>query len=153
MAGDVPERSSLVVPYLMVGDPDEASAFYSAAFGFERAERIVGEDGVVLHIGMTYRGRGVLMMAPNGVNPVYGEAMRSPRASGVPPAILLYVYCADATALSARAQRAGAKLLSGPVDAFYGAREVKLEDPEGYVWAFRQHLFDYDPGQGFPPAA
>ena len=57
----------------------------------------------------------------------------------------MYVYVDDVDARYERAKQAGATIVRGPEDQFYGARNYAVEDPEGHEWYFGTHVRDVSP--------
>jgi PhnB protein len=122
-------------PYLTVKDSAAALDFYQRAFGFEKKFAAQMPDGRVGHCEMAWNDSKI-MFGPEMGN---GNPCKAPVTLGVTSPVSLYVYCDDVDALSARAQKAGAKLEMPPEDMFYGDRVSKLIDPDGHVWYFATH--------------
>ena len=112
------------------------TAFFSAAFGFEVRDS-VQDDGVVMHVEMTYQGQLIVMFAPEGA---FGSAAQTPKSAGAIAPQSFYVYVDDVDAVYTRALAAGAKSLSEPQDQFWGDRFAQVEDLDGYRWALARHL-------------
>jgi uncharacterized glyoxalase superfamily protein PhnB len=125
MTASRPAGVPWLTPYLTVRDARAATAFFEAAFGFEVRDS-VQDDGVVMHVEMTYQGQLIVMFAPEGA---FGSAAKTPKSAG---AIVDAVYT--------RALAAGAKSLSEPQDQFWGDRFAQVEDLDGYRWALARHL-------------
>lgn len=126
----VPKQYNIMMPYLVVADVRRAIAFYARAFGCHSGEMPVDDSGQVSHGEFSYHGQ-VFMCAPQGDGPI-----KTPRASGVPSPLSLYLYCADVDTFYAQATGAGAKSISAPQDMYWGDRMCRLEDEDGYVWGF-----------------
>ena len=56
--------------------------------------------------------------------------------------VTIHLYVKDCDALTARAVKAGAKLLRKVEDQFYGDRMGTVEDPFGHVWHLATHTED-----------
>jgi uncharacterized glyoxalase superfamily protein PhnB len=122
-----PNRSvptASVIPELPYRDVREAAEWLCRAFGFrERLQigdhraQLVYEDGAVIVIE--------------------GEAGPSH----------LLVRVADADAHRARAEAAGATILSDPTDWPYGERQYSVEDLGGHRWTFSESIADVDPAE------
>jgi uncharacterized glyoxalase superfamily protein PhnB len=125
-----------LTPYLTVRDARATTAFFTAAFGFEVRDS-VQDDGVVMHVEMTYQGQLIVMFAPEGA---FGSAAKTPKSAGAIAPQSFYVYVDDVDAVYARALAAGAKSLSEPQDQFWGDRFAQVEDLDGYRWALARHL-------------
>ena len=142
-----PEHASLITPYLTVRDAEAAAQFYTAAFGFERANVMPGPDGRLLHVDMTYRGTTVVMFSPEDTP--WGEPMSAPVSSGAPSPVGCYLYCEDVDALYQRALSAGAVAAGtgdhiGPEDMFWGDRIASVRDPDGYCWTLATKVGEID---------
>lgn len=130
-------------PYMMVRDGQTSLDFYQAAFGFKVHGGIMRDnDGVVQHGGMRL-GAAAIMFAPAGMS----SDMQPPAASGGQNGLSLYVYVPDVDALTARARRAGAKVLQEPADQFWGDRIAIFKDPDGYHWTFATNVGGFDAGK------
>lgn len=128
-------RYPTVTPYLLYEHVGAALAWLAQAFGFRERLRMADDDGTVNHAEMDVGADGVIMLgAP-------GSGYRNPqRLEGV--TVLLHVYVDDIDAHFARAQAAGARILSEPVDKEYGDRRYDAVDLEGHGWSFAQPLRD-----------
>jgi uncharacterized glyoxalase superfamily protein PhnB len=125
-----------LTPYLTVRDARVTIAFFEAAFGFAVRDS-VNDDGVVMHVEMTYQGQLIVMFAPEGG---FGSTAKTPKSAGAIAPQSFYLYVDDVDAVYARALAAGAKSLSAPEDQFWGDRFAQIEDPDGYRWALARHL-------------
>ncbi len=122
--------------YMVVQDAAASVRFYQSAFGFRCEQKPMQDDaGVVTHAGMRL-GDAAIMFGPQGMS----IDMRPPAVSGARDSQSLYVYVPDVDALAARAVRAGAHMLQGPTDQFWGDRVATFKDPDGYHWTFATHL-------------
>jgi uncharacterized protein len=122
------EPGTLCWADLSTPDPDAASAFYNAAFGWSFD---LGQDGSgYLHIknGDTFIG---------GIPPA---AMRSP---GAPPHWMIYMLVADCDQSAAQAKELGARLYLEPMSIENVGRMAVVADPQGAVFA----LFQPEPRQ------
>lgn len=130
-----PAHYPTVTPYLLYEHVGAALAWLEQAFGFRERLRMADDDGTVNHAEMDVGADGVIMLgAP-------GSGYRNPqRLEGV--TVLLHVYVDDIDAHFARAQAAGARILSEPVDKEYGDRRYDAVDLEGHGWSFAQPLRD-----------
>lgn len=137
-----PENCHDLTPYLMVRDAEESLTFYEQAFGFTRGMVMPMPSGGVGHAEMHYRGKVIMMFAPEGA---WGSTDKCPKTSGAKSSIGLYVYCEDVDALAARARAAGAEVLRELDNAFWGDRVVTLSDPSGYNWTFATKVGEFDP--------
>lgn len=130
-----PANVPWLTPYLCVRDTHAATAFYQNAFGFATRDAH-NDDGVLLHVEMTYRGELILMFAPEGA---YGSVAKTPKSAGATAPQLFYLYVDDVDAAHARAVEAGGKSLIAPQDQFWGDRFAQIEDLDGYRWGLACH--------------
>lgn len=138
-----PAGTPWISPYLTVRNAEAAIDFYQRAFGFKKKDAMLGPDGKVMHAEMSYQDC-LIMMSPENA---YGGPCKAPATSKQLPPITLYVYCEDVEALCAQARDAGAKVLAAPQDMFWGDRMCRLEDPDGYIWAFATKVGEFDPNK------
>ena len=137
-----PERESWITPYLCVKNPEAAIEFYKKAFGFEEVFA-ARKDGKVMHAEIGYRGQKFMLGPECGEY----EFSKSPTTAKT-TTFGMYVYVEDVDKFVARAAKNGARVMQEPKDQFYGDRTSTVLDPEGHVWTFGTHKFDFDPTQG-----
>lgn len=129
-----------LAPYLTVRDASATLDFYRDAFGFAVEGMIMRDDeGRVTHAGMRL-GDACIMFAPANAS----SPMQAPAISGAPDSMTLYVYVPDVDAHTERALRAGAAMLQGPADQFWGDRIAVFKDPDGYHWTFATNVGEFD---------
>ena len=127
-----------VIPMLSYEDCPAALEWLAQAFGFRERVRLPGSDGKIGHAEME-TDHGVVMLAsgPAGYQSPATRCKEYERIRDwlkvpwVVDGVLVYVDRVDAH--HERAQSAGAKILSPPENAPYGA-----EDLEGHRWMFMQ---------------
>lgn len=135
--GYQPAGSHTVVPYLAVHDAAAAIDFYIEVFGArESSERFVDPDGKVGHAELTIGDSHVYL---SDEFPDLG--VRSPKTLGG-SGLGIIVYVPDVDAAVARAQRAGATVVQGVEEQFYGTRRATLLDPFGHRWMVGTHVRD-----------
>jgi uncharacterized glyoxalase superfamily protein PhnB len=129
-----------VVPFLTYEDGIAALDWLAQAFGFTETARITSSDGKLSHGEMSI-GDGVIMLA--SPTPDYQGPARHRRNCEIAaswstlPWVIdgVLVYVDDVDAHYARAQAAGAVILSAPEDG-PPARRYRVEDLEGHRWMF-----------------
>lgn len=131
-----PANVPWLTPYLAVRNAQASIAFFSAAFGFAQRE-LIDEDGVPMHVEMSYQGQLIVMFAPEGA---FGSAALTPKTAGATAPQSFYLYVDDVDAVYQRALDAGAKALSAPQDQFWGDRFAQIEDLDGYRWALARRI-------------
>jgi uncharacterized glyoxalase superfamily protein PhnB len=132
--------TSSVIPMIAYEDGIAALEWLARAFGFREIERRTTPDGRLSH-GEMAAGDGVIMLAsptPDYESPKTHRTTcdRAARWLSVPwivDGVLVYVDDLDAHA--ARAEAAGAVMLSGIEDGGPG-RRYRVEDLEGHRWFF-----------------
>ncbi|MCX4160435.1 MULTISPECIES: glyoxalase/bleomycin resistance/extradiol dioxygenase family protein [Paraburkholderia] len=125
-----------LTPYMTVRDARSAIAFYEAAFGFALRDS-VQDEGVIMHVEMTWQDQLIVMFAPEGA---FGSTAKTPKSAGAIAPQSFYLYVDDVDAVYAWALAAGAKSLSEPQDQFWGDRFAQIEDLDGYRWALARRL-------------
>lgn len=147
MPANPPEGMPTVCPYLYYRDVAAAVAWLCRAFGMRTRLVMPGPAGSVMHAELELGG-GLVMMGPASE----AQGTRSPSEL---PAVNqgLYVYVDDVDAHFAHARAVGAKVLSEPVDMFWGDRFYSVMDCEGHRWSFAQHVRDEVPEDMQPPGA
>lgn len=127
-----------VSPYIIVQDVVAAMEFYHKAFNFKPREQTPNEEGVIDHGEMTYKDQ-ILMFGRQGA---FGGTTKAPVASNIESPMNLYAYCEDVDAFYHHAVANGAKSLMEPEETSWGDRMCRLQDPNGYVWAFATNVKD-----------
>lgn len=132
----IPAGYHTVTPYLACGDGAAAIEFYKKAFGAKEKVRMPGPDGKVGHAEIEIGDSRIMLTgeyaAMNFLSPV----------SRGGTTVTIHLYVKDCDALTARAMKAGAKLLRKVEDQFYGDRMGTVEDPFGHVWHLATHTED-----------
>ncbi len=103
---------------LMTTDPEAASRFYGALFGWSFEKMDMGTPYHVVKTAGTSVG-GIMGMPPD--------------APPMPPNWGCYVTVADADATAKKCVELGGKVMHGPVDIPTVGRFVVLQDPQGAV--------------------
>jgi uncharacterized glyoxalase superfamily protein PhnB len=134
-------RRQTVIPALIYRDPLAALKWLEKAFGFETSMLIMGRSGVYradeFHAEMRV-GDGVIMVGGE-----WTESHKSPKSAGGATTQTVHVHLEeDVDAHCARARAAGAVILGGPDDQFYGDRSYRARDLEGHIWSFGQTVRD-----------
>lgn len=130
----IPPGERAVVPYLICRDAAAAIDFYIQVFGAtEVGERFVDPEGKVGHADLTLSDSRISVAEEY---PGYGLSPAD--LDDVPVAISLYVP--DVDAVVARAEAAGARIVSPPEETFYGTRRATLRDPFGHRWLVGTHV-------------
>lgn len=135
-AKPVPAGYEHATPYLCVKGAAQAIEFYVRAFGAVETMRLAEPDGRVGHAEITIGGARIML-----ADEYPEEKVLSPATLGGTP-VTIHLYVDDVDATVARAEKAGAKMLRGPADQFYGDRSAFLLDPFGHHWMFATHLED-----------
>ena len=120
---------------LTVRDPRSSARWYGEALGFETVLEVDDppEGPATAHLR---RGRyqDLLLVAPPGdAAGVRGGPRHPSPSSGV---TLNFVVEDDVDDLASRAEAMGGCIVQGPLERYYDAREVVLEDPEGHRLVF-----------------
>ncbi len=114
-----------VIPVLMYPDPSVAAEWLVTAFGFRVRLRIAN------HRIQMRAGEGCFTIAEGDVIPNRACVVQV-RVENVPE------HCE-------RARRAGAKILTEPVEHVYGERQYNAEDFYGHRWDFTETIADVEP--------
>ena len=134
-----PTPPSIQVHICVKGAAD-AIAFYEKAFGGVCAFKQMARDGErVLHAKIELFGGEIMM---HDEFPESGGDVLSPESRGG-ASVAINVNLSDSIEVDAsvaRAVTAGAGIICGPGDMFWGARYARIRDPFGHVWAFNAPL-------------
>jgi len=133
-----------VVPEICVDGAGAALDSYVEAFGAEELFRHEAPDGRIIHGEISFGGFVIFVVDDF---PEFNDGKgSSPTAIGGTP-ICLHRDVVDVDAAVDRAVAAGATVLHGPEDMFWGDRYARLADPFGHQWSLAT------PGAGPDPEA
>jgi len=116
-----------VFPWRTYDDAHAAIAFLEAAFGAERHAYHEADDGSVRHAELRF-GDGIVMVGSSRAD-LPASRGTGERSTGI------YIAVDDVDAHYARAEAAGAEIVSEPTDLGH-SREYSAKDPEGNGWYF-----------------
>jgi predicted enzyme related to lactoylglutathione lyase len=117
---------------LSTTDPDGAKQFYSALFGWQATDNVVG-PGIVYSM-MSIDGRDAAAISPQP---------EQQREAGAPPTWNSYITVESADQAAERAAQLGATVHGPPFDVMEVGRMAVLQDPQGaflLVWEPRAHI-------------
>jgi uncharacterized glyoxalase superfamily protein PhnB len=118
-------------PSVIYQDPKAAMRWLEAAFGFEVAIYIEGDDGKFIHCQMRY-GESLV-----SVGEEWDDDFKSPlKLGGKNTQLTSLSIDTDLDAHCAHAREAGAVIVAEPETQFYGDRTYRCRDPEGHYWSF-----------------
>ncbi len=137
----IPDGMTAITPHLICAGAAAAIEFYRKAFGAVSEGAMSGPNGKIMHAQIRIGGASVMLVDEM---PEWG-ALGPKSLKGSPVTIHLYVRDADATV--AKAVAAGAKITMPLMDAFWGDRYGKIEDPFGHSWSVATHKQDLTPQQ------
>lgn len=130
--------NSTIMPTMRYKDAPAAIDWLVQVFGFSRHAVYPTPDGSIAHAELTLGG-GMIMLGSEK-NDEYGRNFKSPQEAGAETRSA-YIVVADADAVYARAQSAGATVVRPLQNTDYGSREFSVKDPEGHSWS----VGTYDP--------
>ena len=119
-----------IFPILRYSDARAAICWLCSAFGFVERFSIPDNGPYVRHAQLQF-GTNLIMVGSVRA----GDGIASPKTLGSATQMLA-VYVEDPDAHFARAQAAGAKILTAPYNTDFGSREYHVADLEGHPWTF-----------------
>ncbi len=135
-----PKGLPSLLPHLTVKNADQSLAFYRDVCQFSLKNQPEKQNNEIVHAEMML-GDATIMMAPEGA---WGSDKKSPKTTGVPSNISLYIYVEDVDAHYEHAKQRGAEILSAPENMFWGDRFYTLRDLDGYEWSFATNVGTHD---------
>ncbi|MCW2520212.1 MAG: Glyoxalase/bleomycin resistance protein/dioxygenase [Mycobacterium sp.] len=134
----IPAGYTNLTPFLVVDGAAKAIEFYTSVFGATLIEKMDGSDGSIAHAELDF-GNGRLQLSDPNVDYKL-EAVA--RKDSVTHSMVL--YCADADAVVANAEKAGATIRE-PIQTFVtGDRFASILDPFGQRWAVMTRVEEVD---------
>lgn len=132
-------NESTIIPALRYKDAPAAIEWLCRVLGCTKHAVYANEDGTIAHAQLALGG-GMIMLG-SAKDDAHAPRFKSPGELGGMETQSNYVVAADAEAVFARAQAAGADIVR-PIQATdYGSREFAVRDPEGHSWS----VGTYDP--------
>ena len=128
--------ASTLSTYITVKGCNEAIEFYKKAFGATERGRLLIPSGKIGHAEIVIEGS-LLMLAEENIE--WGN--RSPETIGGNP-MSFGLYVKDVDQAFKKAVDAGATIVMGIEDMFYGDRVGQVKDPFGYKWMITTHKED-----------
>ena len=128
--------ASTLSTYITVKGCNEAIEFYKKAFGASERGRLLMPSGKIGHAEIVIEGS-LLMLAEENIE--WGN--RSPETIGGNP-MSFGLYVKDVDQAFKKAVDAGATIVMGIEDMFYGDRVGQVKDPFGYKWMITTHKED-----------
>ncbi len=133
----ISESLSAITPYLTVKGAEAAMDFYKNIFDAKEVGRLIMQPGNKIGHAELAFGNAVLYLAEE--NPAWGNI--SPTTVGGSP-VTIALRVNDVDAIFQHAVEAGATVLEGVKDQFYGERAAALIDPFGHRWHISTHIKD-----------
>ena len=134
----IPPGHQRITPGIVVGDANDAIAFYQTAFGATLTYRL-DAGGKVAHAEMRI-GDARFMLSDEFPE---WDALGPESRGGTTGSLLVYVD--DVDAAFERAIKAGATVLQAVENQFWGDRMGQFADPFGYRWTLATHVKDLTP--------
>ena len=121
-----------ISPCFLVDDVVKTAEYYRDVLGF-RFDRFWGEPPCFV---ILLRDSIEISLSNPG-----GSQLTRPNRKAHPDAPWdVYVWVVDVSIVHKELQANGAKITRGPEETFYGAREIEIEDCNGYVLCFGQDI-------------
>ncbi|HEV3021073.1 MAG TPA: VOC family protein [Pirellulales bacterium] len=138
----IPAGHEGLIPHLVCSPCSEAIAFYKKAFGAEEVARMPSPDGRIMHAQIRI-GKSFVFLVDDFPEYCGGKSSAATSLGGTP--VTIHQYVTDCDAAMKRAQDAGATVLMGPHDMFWGDRYGQVQDPYGHKWSIATHVKDLTP--------
>jgi uncharacterized glyoxalase superfamily protein PhnB len=132
----LPARMNTLSPHLVCAGAADAIKFYKKAFGAVEMMRLPGRDGKLAHAAVAINGASVMLVDE------FPEMCNTSPATLKGTPVTLHLVVDDVDAFTARAIKAGAKVIMPAADMFWGDRYGVIEDPFGHRWSIATHLRD-----------
>lgn len=136
----IPKGMHTLAPHIICNGVRDAIKFYKKAFGAVEMFKMPTPDKKKLLHAEIRIGDSVVMLCDEF--PEWG-ALGPISLKGSP--VTLHLYVKNADAFVNRAVKAGAKVTMQVMDAFWGDRYGKIEDPFGHQWSIATHIRDVSP--------
>jgi uncharacterized glyoxalase superfamily protein PhnB len=131
---------STVIPAMRYRDAHRAIDWLVNVLGFTAQAVYDGPEGTVAHAQLTL-GKGMVMLGSASNAGPGAETRVQPDEIGGRSTQATYLVVADAAAVYAAAQAAGAEFFQELTEMEYGGWAFGCRDPEGHVWS----VGEYDP--------
>jgi len=119
-----------IIPYLYYADGIAAVEYLASTFGFQEREKVVRDDGSLMHAELGYDDNVVMLGSPEG------ERGGAPNLDDRTHRGSVMCYVDDVDGHCSRSRAAGARITMDLETKPYGERMYGATDPEGHVWFF-----------------
>jgi uncharacterized glyoxalase superfamily protein PhnB len=133
-------KAKHIIPCLAYEDAVNAIEWLCAAFGFEKHQVFMEENGIVSHAELKL-GDVMIMTGSSRSNSAYSKLIKQPKEVGNFETQSPYIVIDDIDAHYERAKRHGAKIILELKEEDYGGKNYSCYDIEGHLWSFGS----YDP--------
>jgi PhnB protein len=127
----IPEGYHSVTPYLIVEGAERLMEFLERAFGAQAGEKMLDQQGRIMHAEVRIGDSVVMLGESNQKNP--------------PTRSFFHMYLGETDRYYEKALAAGATSVQEPTDEFYGDRTAGVRDPFGNQWWIATHIEDVSP--------
>jgi PhnB protein len=132
-------------PCIIVDNADKAIKTYTEVFGFTVDNTMQDKAGSTNWAKLTYKDFGLHLS--DGSCSSDDKKLKSPKASGIPSPVSLYLYNDNVEAVVAKAKAHGLKIIQEPEVMFWGDKMCIIVDESGYIWNFAKNVADFDPSK------
>lgn len=133
-------------PCIIVDNVDKAIKTYTEVFGFTVDTTLQDKTGTTNWAKLSYKDFG-LHLSDSTCGPDECRKYKSPKTSGTPSPVSLYLYNDNVEAIVAKAKAQGLKILKEPEVMFWGDKMCIIMDENGYIWNFAKNVADFDPSK------
>jgi uncharacterized glyoxalase superfamily protein PhnB len=139
-------KERVLAPAIKVKDMEKSLSFYTKMLGFMTMDKLVRKNGKIAHASVGLSSP-VLMLSPI-------DAVRTPQTKGELKENKLGVGVRFQFGMTGtrklddyfvEVQKKGIKVLAEPKTEYWGDRNFTIEDPDGYVLTFSEHVQDVSP--------
>lgn len=120
-------------PTLIVEDVAKSSAWYREALGFKHIFTMNGPDGAPLLVHLRWVKYADVLISPRPV-------VSGTRGIGITLNYSAYLANRTVDEIAARAEAAGAHIITPPGNRPWNARDCTIEDPDGYRLTFTEPI-------------
>jgi catechol 2,3-dioxygenase-like lactoylglutathione lyase family enzyme len=120
-------------PMLSVSDAAKSSRWYQDSLGFTHVFTMNGPDDTPSLVHLRWVKYADLLMGPR-------PSVAEPRGAGVVLNFSAYLAGRTVDEIAARAEAAGATIVSPPGDRPWNARDCTIADPDGYQLTFSEPI-------------
>lgn len=133
-------------PCIIVSNGQKAIDTYTKVFGFTVDQTMNDKTGAINWAKLSYKDFGLHIFDSKNGSETCSKS-QSPKTSGVPSPVSIYLYNDDVEGIVKKAKAQGLEIIQEPEVMFWGDNRCIICDEDGYIWNIAKNVADFDPSK------